>query len=188
MVKVTKNPDLEEDEPEVRYIAAMHGDEVVGKEMCVNLLHHLVDSYGVDPRITALVDTTEIWLLPSMNPDGTALNQRYNASGIDLNRNFPDQFTDAVDSTMGRAIETAHVMNWGYAHATNLSANFHGGALVANYPFDGTPTGESIYATAPDDALLRSLSRSYVDTNGPMALSNADPSWDRGSATVPTGT
>lgn len=180
MVKVTKNPDLEEDEPEVRYIAAMHGDEVVGKEMCVNLLHHLVDNYGVDPRITALVDTTEIWLLPSMNPDGTALNQRYNASGIDLNRNFPDQFTDAVDSTVGRAIETAHVMNWGYAHATNLSANFHGGALVANYPLDGTPTGESIYSTAPDDALLRSLSRSYVDPNGPMALSNADPSWDRG--------
>jgi hypothetical protein len=49
MVKVTKNPDLEEDEPEVRYIAAMHGDEVVGKEMCVNLLNLLVDGYGSIP-------------------------------------------------------------------------------------------------------------------------------------------
>jgi subtilisin-like proprotein convertase family protein len=180
MVKVTRNPDLEEDEPEVRYIAAMHGDEVVGKEMCVNLLNLLTDSYGSDPRITALVDTTEIWLLPSMNPDGTAMTQRYNAGGIDLNRNFPDQFVDASDTTTGRATETARVMEWGWAHATNLSANFHGGALVANYPFDGTATAESIYSLAPDDAMLRSVSRSYADANGPLSLSNSDPSWDRG--------
>ncbi len=180
MVKVTKNPDLEEDEPEVRYIAAMHGDEVVGKEMSVNLLNLLVDNYGTDPRITALVDTTEIWLLPSMNPDGTALNQRYNASGFDLNRSFPDQFTDATDTTTGRPIEVQHVMNWGYGKTTNLSANFHGGALVANYPYDGTASGSNDYSNAPDDALLRSLSRTYADPNGPMAVSNDDLSWDRG--------
>src|SRR5882757_4569227 len=46
MMKITRNPDVEENEPEVRYIAAMHGDEVVGKEMCVDIIHLLVDSYG----------------------------------------------------------------------------------------------------------------------------------------------
>ena len=180
MVKITKNPDVEEDEPEVRFIAAMHGDEVVGKEMCVNLVNLLVAGYGTDPRLTALVDETEIWILPSMNPDGTALAQRYNANNVDLNRNFPDQFNDPVDAPAGRAIETQHVMNWGYAHSVNLSANMHGGALVANFPYDGTASGASVYSLAPDDALWESLARTYADRNPPMKTSNSDPSFMNG--------
>lgn len=180
IMKITRNPDVEENEPEVRYIAAMHGDEVVGKEMCINLIHLLVDSYGNDPRLTALVDGNEIWILPSMNPDGTALNRRYNANNVDLNRNFPDQFANPVDSPAGRAIETQHVMNWTSAHSVNLSANFHGGALVANYPYDGTANGASVYSLAPDDALWVSLARTYADRNAPMNASNADASFTNG--------
>jgi subtilisin-like proprotein convertase family protein len=180
MVKITKNPDVEEDEPEVRFIAAMHGDEVVGKEMCVNLINLIVAGYGTDPRLTALVDQTEIWILPSMNPDGTALVSRYNANNVDLNRNFPDQFNDPVDAPAGRAIETQHVMNWGYGHSVNLSANMHGGALVANYPYDGTASGASVYSLAPDDALWESLARTYADRNLPMKGSNSDASFMNG--------
>jgi carboxypeptidase D len=180
MMKITKNPAVEEDEPEVRFIAAMHGDEVVGKEMCVDLINLLVAGYGTDPRLTALVDETEIWILPSMNPDGTALSQRYNANNVDLNRNFPDQFNDPVDAPGGRAIETQHVMNWGYAHSVNLSANMHGGALVANFPYDGTASGASVYSLAPDDALWESLARTYADRNLPMKGSNSDPSFTNG--------
>jgi carboxypeptidase D len=180
MMKISRNPDVEEDEPEVRYIAAMHGDEVVGKEMLVDLIHALVDSYGVDPRLTSLVDDNEIWILPSMNPDGTALNRRYNANNVDLNRDFPDQFTDPVDSPDGRAVETQRVMSWGYAHHVNLSANLHGGSLVANYPYDGTASGASVYSLSPDDALWESLARTYADANLPMKASNSDASFNNG--------
>lgn len=180
MMKISKNPDVEEDEPEVKYIAAMHGDEVVGKEMLVDLINLLVNGYGTDPRLTALVDRNEIWLLPSMNPDGTALNRRYNANNYDLNRNFPDQFIDPNDSTAGRQPETAHVMDWGYAHSPILAANFHGGSLVANYPYDGTASGASVYSISPDDALWVSLARTYADKNGPMKASNSDASFTNG--------
>ena len=180
MMKISRNPDIEEDEPEVRYIAAMHGDEVVGKELCIGLIHHLVDLYGTDPRVTALVDGTEIWILPSMNPDGTELVQRYNANGFDLNRNFPDQFTDPVDSPAGRPSEVAAVMSWGYAHSTNLSANFHGGSLVVNYPYDGTASGVADYSASPDDAWLVSVSRTYADLNPPMLASNLDGAFFNG--------
>ena len=180
IMKITRNPGVEEDEPGVRYIAAMHGDEVVGKELCIDLIHLLVDGYGTDPRARALVDENEIWILPSMNPDGTALNRRYNASNVDLNRDFPDQFVDPVDAPAGRAIETQHVMNWGYAHSVNLSANLHGGSLVANYPYDGTASGASVYSLSPDDALWVSLARTYADPNPPMRASNADASFTNG--------
>lgn len=180
MMKITKNPDLAEDEPEFRYIAAMHGDEVVGKENCIEFINLLTDSYGIDPRITNLIDTTEIWVLPSMNPDGTEMHQRYNANGYDLNRNFPDQFVDPVDSTEGRQPETAAVMNWGYTHSPVLSANFHGGALVSNYPFDGTESGASVYSPTPDDPLFVSISRTYADNNPSMVMSNSDSSFNNG--------
>ena len=112
MVKISDNPDLDEDEPEAAYIAAMHGDEVVGKELLINLIHYLVDNYGTDPRVTDLVDGTEIWILPSMNPDGTAMTQRYNAGNVDLNRDFPDYYADPVNTPDGRAPETRAVMGW----------------------------------------------------------------------------
>ncbi len=180
MMKITDNPDIEEDEPEVRYIAAMHGDEVVGKENCITFINLLTDNYGSDPRLTDLVDSMEIWILPSMNPDGTELHQRYNANGYDLNRNFPDQFEDPVDSPEGHQPETAAVMNWGYAHSPVLSANFHGGTVVANYPYDGNASHSSIYSPTLDDPFFVSLARTYADNNPTMLASNSDASYNNG--------
>lgn len=173
MMKITDNPDVEEDEPEVAYVAAMHGDEVVGKELCIELIHYLLDNYGTDSRVTDLVDNTEIWIMPSMNPDGTALNQRYNYNGVDLNRDFPDWFSDPVNSVSGRQPETAAVMTWVAAHSINLSANFHGGALVANYPWDNNATESSVYSPTPDpdQDTFHSISLTYAENNAPMYAS-----------------
>lgn len=180
IMKISRNPDLEEDEPEVAYIAAMHGDEVVGKELCVGLIHHLLDNYGTDPRVTALVDGAEIWILPSMNPDGTEAGTRYNAAGEDLNRSFPDEFDDPVNTPTGRPVEVGLVMAWQASHSTVLSANFHGGALVANYPRDGNAAGTNVYAASPDDPLMISLARTYADGNPQMLANNSDASYVAG--------
>jgi subtilisin-like proprotein convertase family protein len=180
MMKITDNASIEEDEPEVRYIAAMHGDEVVGKENCMELINLLTDEYGIDPRITDMVDTIEIWILPSMNPDGTAMHQRYNANWFDLNRNFPDRIEDPIDTTEGRQPETAAVMEWGFTHSPILSANFHGGALVSNYGYDGNAAHSSVYTPTPDDSHYVSIARTYADNNPSMVLSNSDSSYNNG--------
>jgi carboxypeptidase D len=182
MMKITDNPDVEEDEPEFAFISSMHGNEVVGKEMCFHLIDYLTQNYGTDARITDLIDETEIWIMPSMNPDGTEVQQRYNANGYDLNRNFPDQFVDPVNSPDGRQPETQLIMAWREAHSINLSANMHGGELIANYPFDGNPEGANDFSPTPDpDHLaLVSISRTYADLNLPMAANNSHPSFDNG--------
>lgn len=62
-------------EPMVKYVANMHGDEPVGRELLIILGQYLLDQYGKDDRITRLVNQTDIYLMPSMNPDGFEKSQ-----------------------------------------------------------------------------------------------------------------
>lgn len=56
--------------PAFKYVANMHGDESVGRQLMVYLAQYLLVNYGKDDRVTKLVNTTDIHLMPSLNPDG----------------------------------------------------------------------------------------------------------------------
>lgn len=130
--------------PEFKYVANMHGNEVVGRELLLLLAKYLCENYEADERVTRLVKGTRIHLLASMNPDGYEVAHegdegsavgRSNANGVDLNRNFPDQYGVTADNAVAEP-ETAAVMRWTKSIPFVLSANLHNGALVANYPYD----------------------------------------------------
>lgn len=169
MVKISDNVKVDEVEPEFKYISSMHGDEITGREMTVALVHEIADKYGRDPEITALVNNTEIFIMPSMNPDGSELKQRANANGFDLNRNFPDITNDPQNSPAGRQPETQVVMAFQASRQFALSANFHGGTIVANYPWD------SKYDQFPLEGLVKDLSIGYSNLNPDMRNSTEFP-------------
>ena len=56
--------------PMFKYVANMHGDETIGRELMIYLAQYLLRNYGVDERVTHIVNTTDIFLMPSLNPDG----------------------------------------------------------------------------------------------------------------------
>lgn len=103
-------------------------------------------------RFVNLLQNTDIHLMPSMNPDGfeaavegicypnPSQTGRENAHRVDLNRNFPDQFdgtkTDDAELIKNRQPETLNVMKWIVDNPFVLSANLHGGSVVASYPYD----------------------------------------------------
>lgn len=71
--------------PMFKFIGNMHGDEPVGRELILFMAMYLLNNYGKDPEVTKLVDTTDIYLLPTMNPDGYARSVvRYNKSKFDF--------------------------------------------------------------------------------------------------------
>lgn len=149
--------------PKLFFISSMHGDEVTGKEMMVYLIRELLEGYGSDSRLTALLDYSELWILPSMNPDGTEQRQRWNANGVDLNRNFPDPLKSEAEA---QAVETQALMRLFSENHFVTAMNFHGGSLVVNIPWDGKPNPES--DRFGDDNLVMHLAHLYADNNGPM--------------------
>lgn len=172
-LRISDNVLVEENEPEFRYVSTLHGDEIVGTKMCMNLIDYLLTNYGTIQRCTDIVNNVELWILPLANPDGydRTTRTRYNNNGVDLNRNFPEGSGSSPEpnTTVGRQPETAAIMNWGFAQSFVCSANFHGGALVANYPYDNDPPIPSgSYAAAPDDDMLIYISEQYSYYNSPM--------------------
>jgi hypothetical protein len=164
VMKISDNVEKDEVEPEFKYISSMHGDEITGREMTVSLIEEIAEKYGSDNEITELVNNSEIYIMPSMNPDGSERKQRANANSRDLNRNFPD-LKDS-NSSSGREIENQHVMKFQASRKFSLSANFHGGTIVANYPWDST------YDRHPLDGLVKELSLAYAELNPEMRSSS----------------
>ncbi|WP_058045999.1 M14 family metallopeptidase [Streptomyces roseifaciens] len=103
-VKISDNVAADEDEPEVLFTAHQHAREHLTVEMALYLLKEFGSKYGSDPRITKMVDSREIWVVPDVNPDGGEYdiatgsyrswrkNRQPNAgsgsTGTDLNRNW----------------------------------------------------------------------------------------------------
>ena len=169
IMKISDNVNAEEIEPEFKYISSMHGDEITGRELTVSLIEEIGQKYGKDDEITALVDNTEIYIMPSMNPDGSDLKQRANANYVDLNRNFPDITREQESRPEGREIEVQYVMRFQAGRKFSLSANFHGGTIVANYPWD------SKYDLHPLDGFVKELSTGYAELNPEMRTSREFP-------------
>jgi carboxypeptidase T len=103
-IKVSDNVGTDENEPEVLFTAHQHAREHLTVEMALYLLRELGAGYGSDSRITNLVNSREIWIVPDLNPDGGEYdiasgsyrswrkNRQPNSGstnvGTDLNRNW----------------------------------------------------------------------------------------------------
>lgn len=161
VLKISDNAFTDESEPEVFYSSSIHGDETGGFILMLRLADYLLRNYATENRVTGLVDKLEIWINPLANPDGAYRNGdvisspvRFNAAGYDLNRNFPDPEGPLVT----RQKETTDMMRFMSERRFVLSANFHSGEEVVNYPWDRWGFGHA------DDDWFYTVSREWADT------------------------
>jgi hypothetical protein len=70
VLKISDNPELEEDEPAIGYDGLIHSREPVSMEVCLKLIEYLLSNYGSNPQVTEWVDNIEVFIIPMLNPDG----------------------------------------------------------------------------------------------------------------------
>ncbi len=104
-VRISDNPNVDENENEVMYSAVHHAREPVSLTQTIFYMWYLLENYGTDSEVTYLLDHTELYFVPMINPDGYVHNEvnspggggmhRKNKRnvgssnpGVDLNRNY----------------------------------------------------------------------------------------------------
>ncbi|MFA6598214.1 MAG: M14 family zinc carboxypeptidase [Ignavibacteriaceae bacterium] len=188
-VKISKNPDVDEDEPEVLYTALIHAREPESMMQLLYFMYDLLENYGTDAEVTYLVNNRELYFIPVINPDGYVYNQstdpkgggmwRKNrgasdSSGVDLNRNFgPYAYwnasnggsaTNPADDTYRGAApfsepETQNVRNFLLSHKIKNALNYHSFANELIYPYG------ALEKETPDSLIFREFATDMTKYN-----------------------
>lgn len=135
-VKVSDNPAVDEDEPELLYISLIHAREPAGAASLLHFLEHMLANYGVDPEVTYLVDNRELYFVPVQNPDGYLWNQSTNPTGGGIwrkNRRVNPNFSIGVD------LNRNYGFFWGYDDLGS-SPNFDNETYRGTGPFSEPET------------------------------------------------
>ena len=108
--RISDNPAVQQNKPRVLYTSLIHAREPGSLSETLFYMWYLLENYGTDPEVTYLIDHTEMYFVPMLNPDGCARNEQTNPNGggmhrknrnpnhgttnrgVDLNRNFSYQW------------------------------------------------------------------------------------------------
>ena len=149
--------------PMVKMVGNIHGNEPVGRELLIHFARYVLSAAktpsnqrdDLAKRVVNILRQTDLWILPSMNPDGFKRAKegkcggegfssgRTNRGFKDLNRDFPtwkdmqgirSGNTSSDDIFRSREKETKLMMSWILDNPFVLSASFHDGAVVVGYP------------------------------------------------------
>ena len=164
-MKLSDNPGIDEDEPEVLFTGVHHAREPIGCTLCLDFVELLASTYYSDPFSSFLIDNREIWIIPVVNPDGYLYNEATNPDGggmwrknrrnngdgsfgVDLNRNYPYQWgydnsgsspTPSSDTYRGPSAgsepETQAIMQFCEDHEFTCAQNWHSYGNYLLYPW-----------------------------------------------------
>ena len=154
----------DEGKPKFLYTSTIHGDETTGWMLMLRFIDYLLENPTL-PECANILNNVDLYIGPNTNPDGTyhggnnTVNgaTRYNAQGIDMNRNYADPHGGQHPDGNAYANETQWLMQFAQDNPFVMGANYHGGAEVMNYPWDNT------YTLHADDAWWQLVSHEYAN-------------------------
>lgn len=116
-IKISDNVNTDEAEPEVLYTAVHHAREPGGMSGLIYFMWHVLENYDSDPQIQAMVNETELYLIPCLNPDGYIFNEENYLNGGDIY--WRKNRRDNGDGTFGVDLNR----NYGYEFGYNNSGS-----------------------------------------------------------------
>ena len=164
-LRISDNPDIDENEPEALFNAVHHAREPMSMSQLVFFMWHLLENYGTDSNINTLLNGTELYFVPCINPDGYVYNQTSNPNGggmwrknrrnnndgtfgVDLNRNYgynwafnnqgssPNGTSDTYRGTLAFSEpETRNMRDFALAHDFKVCFNYHSYGNLLIFPW-----------------------------------------------------
>ena len=115
-VKISDNPNVSEGEPQILYTALHHAREPASLQQLIYFMWYLLENYDSNDSIKQIIDNSELFFVPCVNPDGYIFNETIepngggmwrkntrDSHGVDNNRNYSyiDENGDEVWNTSG---------------------------------------------------------------------------------------
>ncbi|MAZ72551.1 MAG: hypothetical protein CMC70_05325 [Flavobacteriaceae bacterium] len=150
MVKISDNPEIDEDEPAAHFDALHHAREPLSMAATVNYMFWLLENYETDASVKFLVDNREIYFVPVVNPDGYVYNETTNPEGGGLWRKNRNPVTLAcVGVDLNR--------NYGFGYAINDSCS-------SSDPCSGVYRGAEAFSEAETTAIRDLIMQTGANT------------------------
>ncbi|MCK4495810.1 MAG: zinc carboxypeptidase, partial [Candidatus Aminicenantes bacterium] len=137
-LKISDNVQMEEDEAGVLFLGCHHAREWISVEVPFLIGKYLVENYATNSEIKELVDQSEIWIIPLVNPDGLEYS-------IHFYRYWRKNMRDNGDGSYGVDLNRNYGFKWGYDNAGS-----------SPIPFSGTYRGKSPFSE-PETQAIRDL-------------------------------
>lgn len=159
-LKISDNVNADEPEPEIIFDGGIHGDELGGPENVARFAQFLCEEYDNNSTITDLIDSREIWLFCTVNPDGREYVSRANARGADLNRNWGYMWNGECLTSQGFSQpETRAIRNCLLENQFSIQVSNHSGIEAIYLPWCYTRS------VSPEYALHEDLAKLYLSTS-----------------------
>jgi hypothetical protein len=188
-LRISDNPLTNEDEPEILYTALHHAREPIGVQQMIYYMWYLLENYATDPDIQILVDNTEMYFVPVVNPDGYEHNHLTNPNGggmwrknrrnngdgtygVDPNRNYgykwgnDDNGSSPITSdetyrgpSAFSEPEIKNMRDFCNDHEFKLALNYHSYSNLLLYPWGWTED------VTPDDDIFHDFAVLMTEEN-----------------------
>ncbi len=173
---ISDNPSYPEMEPRVRISAGIHGNEKVTTEVLIRYVDYLLAEFNNgNTEIINLINSRYIVIIPVINPDGYVSSRRYNANGVDLNRNFSREWSGDY-SIYGTAPfsepESYAVSLYSDSKRFTTGITLHSGAVIVNMPFDYGKESQEIFPA--ENSLVEYMGLIYAEAGTPPFYTNPD--------------
>lgn len=190
-LKISDNPEKDENEPALLYMGAHHAREWISVEVPMAIADRLLKDYGKDPKITKLVNEREFFIVPIVNPDGLQYSQfkadwrknrrdnKDGSFGVDPNRNYPIHWGIGAsnstwsDTYKGPSIfsepENCTIRDFALREKFTASISYHSHGNEILYPWSWTGSEQ-----APDHELLKDVAVKMAEFNGYDPIQSAD--------------
>ena len=189
-VRISNDPNQDQDKPAVLYTALHHAREPMSLTQLVMYMWYLLENYETSSEVRELIDSSELFFIPCINPDGYVHNQttkpeggglwrknkwRNNAGtlrGVDLNRNYGSHW--GYDNSGSSPSESANTFRGVAAfsepetRAVKFLTEKYLPSVALNYHTYGNylvhPYGYTDIKT-PDDHIFKKIAEAYALSN-----------------------